>query len=230
MPRIRSSIPTDAEERPLSDYKEASGAIHYRTTECWHAGQVVGRRCYRAAGQLIMETPLRDGVKHGREYTWDDEGWLLLIEPYAHGQIHGTARQYDRQGRVIGTYRCVHGTGYDIWRSSIGDEPPHVSEIRGLRNGKHHGYEWWVNADERSVYHETHFRDGREHGIERRWNERGRLSRGYPRYWIDGQRVTRRQYLRAARQDATLPPWNAADNAPQRRFPAEVVAQLRRTR
>jgi hypothetical protein len=40
----------------------------------------------------------------------------MLIEPYVNGKIHGTAKQYGRDGSVIGTYTLRHGTGYDIWR------------------------------------------------------------------------------------------------------------------
>ncbi len=224
-PRIRSSLPAGFEERLLNDYEESGGGFSYRTTECRHNSQVVGQRRYSRDGVLVMETPLRDGRKHGREYTWDENGWLSLVEPYAYGKIHGTARQYDEHGRVIGTYRCVHGTGYDIWRSWCSGETPSVSEIRALRDGERHGYEWWVNEDQRSVHHETHLWAGQHHGIERMWNAAGKLNRGYPRYWVNGARVTRRQYLRAAKRDATLPPWREQDNNPRRVFPAEAGIQ-----
>jgi hypothetical protein len=220
-PRITSSIPAAAHERPLHQW--SAGSVQYRTVECWHNDQLVGRRVYTRAGQLVIETPLLEGQKHGREYTWDEAGWLALVEPYAHGRIHGTARQYDPMVRVIGTYRCLHGTGYDVWRILDRNGWARVSEIRGLREGERHGFEWWVNDDQRSVWHETHFWAGRHHGIERCWHSAGRLRRGYPIYWIDGQRVTRRQYLRAAMHDTTLPPWRARDNSPQRKLPLAAL-------
>jgi hypothetical protein len=39
------------------------------------------------------------------ELVWDDDGTLLSVEPYWGGKCHGTAKQYGRDGRVIGTYR-----------------------------------------------------------------------------------------------------------------------------
>jgi hypothetical protein len=39
--------------------------------------------------------------------------------------------------------------------------------------------------------------------------------------------MTKRQYLRARAKDPTLPPFRKTDNRPQRRFPAEVIANLR---
>jgi len=36
-------------------------------------------------------------------------------------KIHGTAKQYGRNGKVIGKYTIVHGTGFDIWRQEDED-------------------------------------------------------------------------------------------------------------
>jgi len=33
-------------------------------------------------GKSVLETPLKGGQKHGWEYTWDEDGPLLLVEPY----------------------------------------------------------------------------------------------------------------------------------------------------
>jgi hypothetical protein len=116
-----------------------------------------------------------------------------------------------------------HGTGIDLWWISFENGSTYLSEVRYLRAGKRHGFEWWLNEDGRSVWRESHFRDGRMHGIERSWNGQGRLRRGYPRYWVDDVRVTKRQYVRARVGDAALPPFREPDNRPQRRFPSEAV-------
>ena len=226
MKRYKSDIPADVEERLVKNYRRKRTAntylVQYRVTECVHKGIVVGLRSYTRDGALVRETPLKDGLKHGREFTWTEDGHLELIEPYFEGKIHGTAKQYDDQGHVIGTYKMVHGTGYDIWRSSCGDGRLAISEIFTMRDGLLHGYEWWVNADQHSVWHERHWSEGQYHGIERMWNASGKLKRGYPKYWIKGQGVIRREYLRAARSDATLPTFEARANEPRRRFPAEI--------
>jgi hypothetical protein len=44
------------------------------------------------------------------------------------------------------------------------------------------------------------------------------LHRGYPKYWIRGEAATKRQYLKAAKSDKTLPHFRAKDNSPRRQF------------
>ena len=196
--------------------------IFFRVTECTVDGQVVGRRAYDSNGRLMRETPLKNGRKQGREYIWDETGHLESVEPYVDGQLHGLARQYNRKGKVIGTYRFVHGTGYDIWRYEREDGTIGISEIFSIQNSVLHGFEWWLRDDQRSVWHERHWHQGKVHGIERMWNREGGLKRGYPRYWIRNQAVSKRVYIKAAQQDETLPEVREIENRPERRFPVEV--------
>lgn len=211
-------LPATVTEQLLSPYREVAGALYPRRMACLLAGVVVGERAYDATGRLLMETPLQNGLKHGREFTWDDDGQLSLVEPYVNGQIHGTAKQYGARGRVIGTYTLRHGTGYDVWRCENGAGKIFITEIHSMQAGLPHGYEWWCSGPQ-TVWHERHWAHGELHGIERLWNDAGQLSRGYPRYWVRDQRVTKRHYLRAAQTDATLPPFCEQDNQPRRRFP-----------
>lgn len=185
-------------------------------------GKVVGQRRFNASGRLILETPLRDGRKHGREITWDDDGVLELVEPYADGKIHGTAKQYDRRGRVVGTYKMVHGTGQDIWRTQSVGGAWYVSESHSNRDGLLDGFVWWLNQDQRSVHEEQHWAHGRRHGVEREWNGAGKLRRGFPKYWISDRQVHRRQYLAAASKDPALPPFRVKDNSPRRDFAPKI--------
>jgi hypothetical protein len=55
-----------------------------------------------------------------------------------------------------------------------------------------------------------------------RWNHAGRLRRGFPRYLVARQRVSKRQYERACSHEPTLPRINAEQNAPSRQMPEEV--------
>lgn len=52
-----------------------------------------------------------------------------------YGKIHVTAKQYGRNGSVIGTYSLRHGTGYDIWRDEDEDGAINISEIYTLKDG-----------------------------------------------------------------------------------------------
>jgi antitoxin component YwqK of YwqJK toxin-antitoxin module len=226
MKRPKSDVPVDATEVDSWEYGESGTITYVRVTECVFNGQVVGLRAYDSDGNLRMETPLKDNRKHGREYVWDESGNLESTEPYVNGQIHGLAKQYGRKGRVIGTYRFVHGTGHDIWRHENEDGSIGIAEIFTVRDGVLHGYEWWVNLDQRSVWHERHWQHGKVHGIERMWNKAGRFKRGYPKYWIRGEAVNKRVYLKAVQQDKTLPEYRETEDRPRRRFPAEIDSLL----
>ena len=218
----KSDIPTGAVERLVSAYKQEGPCIYYRKMDCLLNELLVGRRAYDQDGKLVMETPLKDGQKHGREYTWHEDGTLLLVEPYVKDKIHGTAKQYGHAGKLIGTYRLVHGTGFDIWRQEGEDGDIYISEIHSLKDGVPHGYEWWFVSERGSLSHERHWQAGKYHGIERVWNSRGRLSRGYPKYWIAGETVRKWKYLKAAQTDKTLPAFRVTDNSFRRKFPPEI--------
>jgi antitoxin component YwqK of YwqJK toxin-antitoxin module len=228
MRRLKSDIAPDAFERVIEEYREQGQLIYFRVTECILNGEVVGRRAYDGQGTLRHETPLKNGKKHGREYVWGDQGILESVEPYVDGQLHGLAKQYNRRGKIIGTYRFVHGDGYDIWRHEREDGSIGVSEVFSVKDTALHGYEWWLRDDQRSVSHERHWQKGQVHGIERMWNHKGNLKRGYPKYWIQGQAVSKRGYLKAAAQDKTLPQYREKDNRPQRRFPDDIEKLLRK--
>ena len=103
MKPFKSDIPPNVIEHITREFRRDGLAIYGRLTVCVLNGEVVGQRTYGEEGQLLVETPLRNGNKHGREFQWDDDGRLNLIEPYVHGKVHGTAKQYGRHGSVIGT-------------------------------------------------------------------------------------------------------------------------------
>jgi antitoxin component YwqK of YwqJK toxin-antitoxin module len=226
MKQRKSDIRQNATEVIIREYREDGVLTYLRLMECILNGQVVGQRAYDRDGNLRIETPLKNDKKHGREHIWGEDGTLESVEPYVEGKLHGLARQYGRDGSVIGTYRCVRGTGFDIWRHEKEDGSIVISEIHSLQDGFSHGYECWLNADQHSVRHERHWVHGMYHGIERTWNDKSRLKRGYPKFWVQGQAVSKRVYLKAAEQDKTLPKYRETENRPQRQFPAEIEPLL----
>ncbi len=157
-------------------------------------GKVVGIRHFHETGELENECPLRNGLIHGITYRSDVPGELLSAAPYSNGLPHGTAKQWSSDGKLIGTYRMTHGTGVDLWWNPCFENGlSYLSEARYFKDGNPHGFEWWLNQDQRSVSSERHFQNGELHGIERLWNQQGGLRRSYPRYWVKGARMTRRQ-------------------------------------
>jgi hypothetical protein len=222
MRRPASDIPENVTETELQEFREEGHHIFFRVTQCTLDGKVVGQRAYDGNGRLMRETPLKNGRRQGREFIWDEEGYLESVEPYVDGQLHGLAKQYNRKGRVMGTYRFVHGTGFDIWRYEREDGTIVISEIHSIRNSVLHGFEWWLRDDQQSVWHERHWQEGNYHGIERVWNREGGLKKGYPKYWIQNRAVSKGVYMKAAERDRTLPRFSEQENQPRRRFPKEV--------
>jgi hypothetical protein len=227
MKHYRSSIPKKAKERIL--VTRLTGPQKYRTEYALN-GKVVGIRQFDENGLLEFECPLRNGVTHGTLYDIT-EGVVTFAEHYSNGLAHGTAKQWSQDGELIGTYAMRHGTGLDLWRAkdNWGRGRVYLSEARFVKGGKWHGFEWWLNEDQKSVHAEHHFWENLQHGIQRSWNSQGRLQRGYPRYWVRNIRITKRKYIRECALDSNLPPYRDQDNLPARRFPAEIECCLRTT-
>jgi hypothetical protein len=228
MKHYRSSISKNAEERVVAT--RSPGRQRHKTEYVLN-GEVVGVRQFDENGQLEFERPMKNGVTHGMLYGIDD-GVVTFAEPYRNGLAHGIAKQWSIDGEPIGSYTMKHGTGLDLWRSkpNWGSRRIFLAEARYVKEGKWHGFEWWLNEDQKSVQAEHYFWENLQHGIERHWNGEGRLARGYPRYWVNNKRVTRRKYLSACAEDPNLPRFRESDNRPRRKFPSEVLAAISRTR
>jgi antitoxin component YwqK of YwqJK toxin-antitoxin module len=231
----KSSIPKGCAERVVREYhaetenipEDIAGSASYKEAELILNNEVVGFRIYNGDNVLIKETPLKGGIKHGIEYFFYDSGQLELVEPYAEGKMHGTACQYSEDGRLMGTYSMEHGTGYDIWRHECMEEDSnpddvYVAEIHSMKDGLPHGFEWWLNENQRSVDVETIWYMGKLHGITRVWNHEGKLSRGFPKYYINDSKVNKKTYLKGCEKDPTLQIFKPEDNSPFRKFPKEI--------
>jgi hypothetical protein len=230
-PFYRSDIPRDA--KPVITLRYAIGRA--RIVEYRLAGQLVGVREFHETGELERESACRDDRLHGMQYEWSAPGRLLSAEPYADDLPHGTAYVWYIDGSLLGSYEMDRGTGVDLWWTWCTDTtsgvpvpgPPWLSEVHYLVDGSSHGCEWWLRPDH-SLWEERHWQHGALHGIEREWGTESRLRRGFPRYFLHGQQVTRRVYLRAQRAEPTLPAFRPEDNLPRRSFPPVVQAALKR--
>ncbi|RPI76457.1 MAG: hypothetical protein EHM45_12860 [Desulfobacteraceae bacterium] len=220
--RYVSGIPKDAVEKTVSEYKREGDAIWPKKTECLFNGEIVGERFYETGGVLVIERPMKYGKTHGVEYYWNQDGTLYCAEPYENGLPHGTAAQWDDDGNLIGTYTLAHGTGYDLWRTINENGDILISEIHSMKGGVPHGFEWWVNEDQESVFIEKHWSEGKLHGIERQWESEGKLSEGWPKYWINNVEVTKNEYVKASKKDSRLPVYLEIDQESKRTFPVEI--------
>ena len=223
-PVYRSSIPKKARENVTKRSEGKKVWADYLV-----GGEKVGERMFFDTGDPEHECAFKEGRKDGFEYEWHCPGVLAFARRYVNGFEHGTARQWSDEGRLIGTYTLHHGTGIDFWRQSRSEPEDgswYLQDVCYWKDGKLDGFWWFIDEDQTTVYSERHFLNGQEHGICREWNEHGRLRRGYPQYFVNDQKVAKREYVRACQSDPTLPIFRIEDNDPARTFPPEVAKEL----
>jgi antitoxin component YwqK of YwqJK toxin-antitoxin module len=175
-----------------------------------------------------MEYGIKNGHMHGMMYTWSSRDDLHSAEPYRNGLAHGTALQWSQRNpnRIIGKYTMKRGTGINLWWQ-YWPFRLHLSEVFYLKEGQPHGFEWWIRENQKALLHERHWKNGKFHGIERQWNNKGKLHRGYPKYFVEGKQLTKSKYIAACGNDETLPLFRKADNDPKRIFPPEIRKHLK---
>lgn len=148
---------------------------------------------------------------------------VSYAEPLVGGKVHGLAKQFDSAGRLVMVSPFVRGTGTDFWC----DDEGQLAEEHPIVRGRPSGCERWWNPDQRTVFIETHHRDGLLHGISREW-AKGRLRNGFPMFFINGERVTKRRYLAETKLGAPLPVYRAQEDQPARRLPTRFLELKRR--
>ena len=72
--------------------------------------QRVARLFFRNKVTALEET-FRGQKLHGRRRTRHRNGQIATEEFYADGLLHGVVRQWNEQGRLLGSFRMDHGTG-----------------------------------------------------------------------------------------------------------------------
>jgi antitoxin component YwqK of YwqJK toxin-antitoxin module len=183
------------------------------------SGEKVGYRKWDEEGRLYLEGALKNGIDHGPFRQFHDNGRVSWEGSSKNGKRHGVARQYDENGFLIGKSHWRNGTGMDLWYHEKG----FISEERYVVDGSWNGFERWWNGDQKTVWSETHFKDDLQHGVRREWNSQGKLKRDFPQYFVNGNKVTKRQYLSACKTDLSLPVFREADNIPTRTLPQGVA-------
>lgn len=218
----RISIPADAVE-VVEERHPAGGK---KSARYLMGGEVVGRRVWDEEGWLDYECPVGNGERHGREYRFYPSGQPLDQDTYRGGRLHGVCRQWSEDGTVLVTSRMVNGCGLSLWCDNC--TGAFAEETYFPREGER-GYKRMWNDDEKTVREEEVWGPGRG-SILRQWDARERLRRGFPQFFLGGEKVTKRQYLRACEDEPTLPPYRPEDDDPHRELPAEYLAQRENTR
>jgi len=212
--RHKPVISKNAREKVIDRYDDGSKKSAYYFIN----RKKIGYRYWEEDGALFMEYGIKDGLKHGLFKTYHANGQILEEAHYVKGKEHGTERQYDKEGILIGSYQIIHGTGLDLWFWSRGL----LGEERYCKEGHRHGPErWW--KDRKNISKEGYYKLDIPHGIFRKWNEKtNKLRKGYPQYFVNGEKVIKRVYLGNCEMDSELPKFRENENKPYRKLPKEA--------
>ncbi len=185
--------------------------------------KVIGERRYYNSGQLYEEKLLKDEVLHGLHRTWHQNGKPWQEHVYDDGVLHGICRSWDEHGKLLAAFQMRRGTGVLKTFHPNGRLATECSYKGGQRqgsfrqwhedgalrddtayeNGKEEGWSRFYHPDEQ-LLQEAMYRAGRLHGVMRIWNVTGDYIEDSPLYYIQGKRVTERQFEDAARTDRDL--------------------------
>lgn len=221
--RPKPRIPEGAAER-VTQLDE-----HGRKTasEFWFRGKLAGRAFWNSDGTPCLAYGLRDGVVVGHQLEYED-GAIIYVEPFVDGVHHGRAKQFRSDGRLLLVSPFSpfkRGTGTDFWCDKRG----RLAEEHPLVRGRPSGTERWWNPDQKSITSETEWLDGEWHGAKREWDDE-RLVRGFPKFFVRGERVAKRAYLKLAGKDPSLPPYRPEADLPERTLPRTFLGLKERAR
>lgn len=185
-------------------------------------GRKVMRVTWEAEGKIHRTLSYdRDGRPHGLECEYREDGILIWCQQWVHGKMHGPCMMLDERGRPLAVSKFVEGRGFDVWMGGCNEG---IAEIHQLADGAPHGVTRW--GDPSRPWEEEHFFEGRRHGIFRCWDD-GVLEKGFPEFYVNGERVSREEYELARQNDAALPAYREQDDDNARELPAAVVEALR---
>lgn len=140
------SIPAGAVEHVTerdAEGRKVASEFHWR-------GRRVGRARWFASGAPYLVISLRGRSAHGYrlEYHEEPAGAVSYAEPFVRGRVHGLAKQFDVDGRLMMVSPFVRGTGMDFWC----DEAGRLLEAHPIVNSRISGSDRWWNPDGKTVF------------------------------------------------------------------------------
>jgi len=219
-PRHALALPDDAVERVLERHEHGGPSL----TAFERDGLRIAEVRWDRRGMPQQGATQREGLKHGLEVRWYENGVVGFVDAYEHGQRHGLARHFDYAGHLLVETRFDRGTGValacNVWDDGI---PTLADEIHTV-SGQLLLVRRWT-GDDRTIWLEEHYQNGLPHGIFRAFGDDERLRRGWPRFFVWGERVDKRHYLAVQPSEPTLIPYRAEHDAPERTLPAAYRVQ-----
>jgi hypothetical protein len=82
------------------------------------------------------------GQFHGLYRTWHFNGQLSEELRYRHGRLHGTSRQWDEKGRLLGSFIMNHGTGKQRYWHQNGRLRLEINSLNGKFFGRTRTWLW----------------------------------------------------------------------------------------
>jgi antitoxin component YwqK of YwqJK toxin-antitoxin module len=202
---LKYAIPKDAK---VTEHTARPG-YEYVVYETYRMGdETVGITYYwdRNKNQLHSEELFKGGKQHGAQRAWHGNGQLRWERPYKDGQMHGTFTQSDKSGKLLGTFVMKEGTGnFQTWYDN-----GRLEYIKPYKKGKEHG-ELRTFYDNGILFQAITYKEGKAHGISYLWERSGMLTNDSPKFYIQDERVTKEEYLKAAEKDKSLAPIKASD-------------------
>lgn len=132
---------------------------------------------YNACGEKVREETYQDGILHGKNRRWDDDGFLLSEENWQAGKRHGKSVSYWITGaiRTEGTFH--EGTG---------------KMTEWYLSGKKHSEQEYVNGME--IGQNTSWSENGQKAIEYTRDNSGKIEGNYIFYRSNGQKAFQFEY------------------------------------
>jgi hypothetical protein len=202
---LKYAIPKDAK---VTEHTARPGH-EYVVYDAYRVGdETVGIIYYwdRNKSQLHSEELFKGGQKHGLQRAWHGNGQLRWERPYKDGQMHGAFTQFDKAGKLLGSFVMKEGTGnFQTWYDN-----GRLEYVRPYKKGKEDG-ELRTFYDNGILFQSITYKEGKAHGISYQWDRDGKPTQDSPKFYLQDQRVTKEEYLKAAEKDKSLPPIKASD-------------------
>jgi len=89
---------------------------------------------YGYSGHVISASQIRNGVPHGTEIGYDEQGRVLWKKPYKNGKIDGIYKEYYQNGDVMASHTYENGVKNGLAQTYSKDGSIHRRVI--FRNNK----------------------------------------------------------------------------------------------
>ncbi|UCD55702.1 MAG: toxin-antitoxin system YwqK family antitoxin [Candidatus Omnitrophota bacterium] len=194
------TIPGYAEEKEIELSPHDEKFTYSKRVEYWFNTEKVGERTFWKNGKLHYECPFKDSKRHGALRVWDTDGNLTSISYFRNGKQYGWSRSYYDNGQVKAEGFLKNGIQHGIFKQW--NREGKLLGTFQFNMGTGIAKSWHDNGNLKS---EICIRNGKLHGVRKHWDEDGRFLEKDNLFYINGKEVSKSAYLKAVEADPTLP-------------------------